>query len=548
MERPTLQPMIQGIVPGLPEIGKIKIGRKGKLTTSRGGKMFQLPERIDHFIVTTLERGDDGNFLKNEMVHQGIGQKPTVIPVSLLYNDPELNFQSRRACFVGSSLWCAGDGVNAYRKQKDGSQKVRECPCERAAPDFNADQHRCKVTGVLSVVLGEMLTVGGVFKFRTTSYNSVVNIMSSLALIQRITGGVLAGIPLILTLRPKTVIVPGSQKTMKVFVVGIEYQGSMRQLADVGYQIALGQAKHQQRIEHIETQARVMITGVDQEADIMLQEDETEQDIAEEFYPESIDAKLDEDSEPELSETSVVDEPMRTEPAYNTPPAPEPEGNDFYSLFPSCREIDLDKYVKACAKHFECSDDEIQQNARENPDAFSSAFRTWIAKQQVPEQTEKRQEPEPENPDQAFIDEWKNKRAGGFSTYVYKNIKRFAACSPEARLEAIAKWNRLYPDDDWPVAANGATQPMVKTEIVQPGPPDGTDDFDSLINSDQWQEMSALKAAAPDQYFLIQNRVTAGRAPRTMSEVIRIIDQMSIADSEGMPVQSMGAADGMPGA
>ena len=65
--------MIKGIMPGLPEIGKIKIGMKGAVRTSKGGKDFQLPQRLDHFIVTTLERGEDGNFIRDEAIHQNLG-------------------------------------------------------------------------------------------------------------------------------------------------------------------------------------------------------------------------------------------------------------------------------------------------------------------------------------------------------------------------------------------------------------------------------------------------------------------------------------------
>jgi hypothetical protein len=282
-EKVILAPMIKGIMPGLPEIGKIKIGMKGQMKTSSKGKKFQLPQRVDHFIVTTLERGPDGNFLRDEAVHQNLGQKPTSLSVSLLYDDPALNFTCRWACFTGTQLWCTGDGENAYRKHKDGTRFLRECPCDRNQPDFDADQYRCKPSGVLSIILDDMQVVGGVYKFRTTSYNSVINLMSSLALIQRITGGVLAGIPLHMTVRPKTVIIPKTQKTMVVYVVGLEYRGSIQQLSEVGYKAALENATHRARIDEIEAIAKKAI-----EPSLMLTAGETETDIAEEFYPEAL--------------------------------------------------------------------------------------------------------------------------------------------------------------------------------------------------------------------------------------------------------------------
>jgi hypothetical protein len=95
--KPVLSPMIKGLAPGLPEIGRVKVGRKGKMIKSSGGKQFQMPERLDHFLITTLERGIDGNFTLDEAAHKTLGPKPKEIPVSLLYNDPELNFQCRWA-------------------------------------------------------------------------------------------------------------------------------------------------------------------------------------------------------------------------------------------------------------------------------------------------------------------------------------------------------------------------------------------------------------------------------------------------------------------
>ncbi len=287
-EKITLAPMIKGIVPGLPEIGKIKIGMKGEVTKSRGGKTFQLPQKVDHFIITTLERGADGNFLRDEAIHQNLGAKPKSIEVSLLYDDPALNFTCRWACFTGTQLWCTGDGEYAYRKQQDDGLSLLRCPCERNQPDFDDDQYRCKPSGVLSVILNDMQVVGGVYKFRTTSYNSVINLMSSLALIQRITGGVLAGIPLNMTVRPKTVIIPKTQKKMTVYVVGLEYRGTIQQLSEVGYKAALENATHRARIEDIEAIAKKAI-----EPNLMLTAGETETDIANEFYPEAVnDANL----------------------------------------------------------------------------------------------------------------------------------------------------------------------------------------------------------------------------------------------------------------
>ena len=66
------------LAPRVQELGKIKIGGKGPVRTSSGGKEFQPPKKFDHFVVTTRERGEDGNFLRDDQVHAHpkVGEKP----------------------------------------------------------------------------------------------------------------------------------------------------------------------------------------------------------------------------------------------------------------------------------------------------------------------------------------------------------------------------------------------------------------------------------------------------------------------------------------
>src|ERR1700688_2255375 len=106
---------IKGLVPRLPERGRIAIGMKGEMITSQRGNQFQPPQKLDHFRVTTLERGKDGNFLLDAASHAKYGERPTEIPVRLLYDDPVLNYPTRYACFIGRTLWCTGDGESAFR-------------------------------------------------------------------------------------------------------------------------------------------------------------------------------------------------------------------------------------------------------------------------------------------------------------------------------------------------------------------------------------------------------------------------------------------------
>lgn len=275
--------IIKGLCPGLTERGKIKIGEKGRMITSAKGNQFQPPQKLDYFKVTSLFRGPDGNYQLDSEVHGKYGDKPRILPIRLLYDEIDLNFQCRYACFNGKTMWCAGDGETGLRLHESGSGRVPvPCPCGRQEPTYTGVD-RCKINGTLGVIIDGINSVGGVWKFRTTSYNSVVGILSSLALIKRITGGPLAGLPLHLTLNPKTVITPTDGKSMNVWVVGVEYRGSVEDLQKIGYEKAKHDAVHYARIEAIETEARRIIAR-----DPVHIDDEDPQEIIEEFYPEQV--------------------------------------------------------------------------------------------------------------------------------------------------------------------------------------------------------------------------------------------------------------------
>lgn len=275
--------MIKNLIPGLVERGKIKIGIKGDWRESSGGKKFQLPTKLDHFVVTGALRDESNNFIKDEVIHEKLGPAPIELPIYLLYNEIELNFQTRYACYVGTRLFCSGDGENADYIKKDGTAEECACPCKRQDPKY-AGSDKCKINGILSVIISGADIIGGVWKFRTTSYNSVVQILGSLTMIKRVSGGYLAGLPLWLTLRPKTVSSPVDGRVQTVYVVGIEFRGNIEALQAAGYKRALSDAKHNLKIEHIEEEAKRLISPAAASAT------ETEAEIVDEFYPDAAQA------------------------------------------------------------------------------------------------------------------------------------------------------------------------------------------------------------------------------------------------------------------
>lgn len=289
--KPVRSMGIKNLMPGLVERGKIKIGNKGQMRKSGGGNDYQMPQKLDHFLITSMAKGQDNNFLRDDKIHGVLGDKPTEIPVVLLYDDIELNFQTRYACYIGKNLHCSGDGETGRYMHTPANPQTnqpavfaeRDCTCFRQDPTYQG-KDKCKINGNLSVMISGVDVVGGVWKFRTTSYNSVVGLLSSLALIKRITGGPLAGIPLTLTVQPKTVSDPIKGSTQVVYVVGLEYRGAIESLQSVGYQTLLTRQQHNIRIEHIEDEAKRLISHTPQ---TFAAPDDIDDDIAE-FYPEQM--------------------------------------------------------------------------------------------------------------------------------------------------------------------------------------------------------------------------------------------------------------------
>jgi hypothetical protein len=256
---------------------------------------------LDHFVVTTMQRDAAGRMLPDLELMRKLapqGGKLKELPVMLLYNDPDINFQTRYACYTGNRLWCCGDGEGAQRLGEDGKYQAIPCPCLRLEANYGG-KDRCKPNGTLQVLLQGVDRIGGVWKFRTTSWNSVNSIMSSLKLIQAITGGVLAGIPLKLVLSPKTVTVPGTGQNMIIYVVSLEFPGTEQELAKIGYDIAKRRAEHKAKMDQIEAEARKALEHLEETPEEM-------REVQEEFYPEGVTIEVqpkaapESDSEPDL--------------------------------------------------------------------------------------------------------------------------------------------------------------------------------------------------------------------------------------------------------
>lgn len=287
---------IKGINPKVAEIGKIKIGRHSEKKTQSG---YNLPQRLDHFIITTTEKDRAKvNFLLDTQVMESLGtSEPKEIPILLPFDDVDLNFQTSFAMYQGRRCVCRGDGETATMTflkdgkpanytlldtdkegdsvQKDTRRKIICNPetCPNMQPDAKGAT-RCKPNGRLCTVIPASKRLNGYFFFRTTSYNTIAFILKALDDMKEQSGGILKGIPMKLFFFKKNTDSHGN-----VPVVSIDWDfdqiDKFRQAVIQERQYRLDYGIN---IKQLEDKARV--SGI-------LDDHDDPEDVVKEFYPET---------------------------------------------------------------------------------------------------------------------------------------------------------------------------------------------------------------------------------------------------------------------
>jgi hypothetical protein len=313
--------MIKTLPPRLAEIGKIKIGGKGDLITTKTGAKMRLATKFDHFKITKLSRDKHDNLILDEKTMELLGEKPKSLKCSLVYDDIDLNFLSSFSYFHGRKCFCRGDGEKAIRLYKTGKkieQKIkgkvtkvdefekREIKCTNGECEYLINS-LCKPDGQLSVILSDASKVGGVHKFRTHGWNSVQNIQSSLMEISIKTGGILANIPMILEILPKYVEGHGN-----IITVNISFDGTENELMKAALAEKKRRKLYQIDIKKIETLA--IESGITDDND-------DPGDIEDEFYSP-------ENKVTNSSKSLEIDDDTFTEPAIIKTEVEKPEKID----------------------------------------------------------------------------------------------------------------------------------------------------------------------------------------------------------------------------
>jgi len=191
--------MIKGLAITPPILGRISIGR----VVEKNGK--RLPEKDDQFTITSQIQNKDGwvkHPLDEQLRTKASNQKLRIIPVRMIFNDPDLNLRAEYSLFDRQTArpLCVGDGHTCQRVTNQGLEQ-HPCPSPDLCP--LAQGGNCKPYGRLHVNLDESDEFG-TFIFRTTGFNSIRTLAARLSYYHAASNGLLSCLPLQLTLRGKS--------------------------------------------------------------------------------------------------------------------------------------------------------------------------------------------------------------------------------------------------------------------------------------------------------------------------------------------------------
>jgi hypothetical protein len=207
----------------LPRLGKIKLGKKQK-----NQKGAEYPVQTRYFVCPE----------EIQAIH---GPEPTELDIMFPLNDAEIVFPQHMKLYGKTGLKCKGDGRNATMMVKG---KLVEKTCTPGAKECQG----CKPIGVLNVLLPKVPGFG-VWQIWTSSWNSIVNLNSSIDMIRAMTGGRIAFIKLKLQLQEHNATVTkddGSQFQKQVYVMNLNIDQTMGQF----YQQHSLEANHQRALEN----------------------------------------------------------------------------------------------------------------------------------------------------------------------------------------------------------------------------------------------------------------------------------------------------------
>lgn len=150
----------------LPRLGKIRLGLKA--LSKNSGKEY--PTETPYFVCPPE-------------VMKIYGEKPTELDVLFPVEDTAITIPQAYEWYgTGKGLKCIGNGETSLRMDdKTFEMTERECPCEYL------ESGTCKQRMHLRVILPKV-NVGGVYQIDTSSFNSIIDINSSVDYIRALVG------------------------------------------------------------------------------------------------------------------------------------------------------------------------------------------------------------------------------------------------------------------------------------------------------------------------------------------------------------------------
>lgn len=238
-----------------PVLGYIKVGSKDSTVRyTRAGKPWVAPTRLldpARFEVVTREKRTkqlkgkgnaagqdftvDLGYVRDQAFHDEVGEQPSALRVTFLYPRWNQNLISFLGAWGGGEWACRGNGVEAI----DTKRGKCACPCPRLkqfegeydGPKLNDGVsykdgnntwkkdglHVCKPHAVLNVILQDAGVFGGFWPFKTTSFETISNLIKTLRMFEEMFKRV-DGLPLELRVMAATKQVPGGGTTVQPIV------------------------------------------------------------------------------------------------------------------------------------------------------------------------------------------------------------------------------------------------------------------------------------------------------------------------------------------
>lgn len=345
----------------LTELGKLKIGGKGKEITSKSGKKFRQPLKLDRWVITTMQRDASGNLEPDmalmrqlaeeygtpadENAHAGdpgvieIADQLKVlrqIPIRLLSNDIEDVMQSAYVWYGGKSVGARSDGetITWFYDRTNGKRypEPQTQPWDESMLDLvdTKGNRLLKLHTVFNcVIAAKEARWGGVYKFRTTSVITGKQLYGSLTQLLQLTGGVLIGMPLVLVVRPIQVTPNGKATT--VYVVHAELRGpDLKAIQEQAFAQMQYLVANKARMQTAQARYKMLLVAPGEEtseAEVI--------DVEQEFHPQQPskdDLEPPKEVDPLLQHEEPAEPPDAAEPpqdvetpAEQEPPASEPD-------------------------------------------------------------------------------------------------------------------------------------------------------------------------------------------------------------------------------